>query len=197
MLSHCSSVAARGYCAVALAGALCLATVSAADVAPRQVALAFLVRRPAVFTIPKAGNPAHAADNARAGNVLLTAREIEEMKQRLLVEFPRAQILDHDRTGRKRARHERRRKRARGQKPRPRMGSPDSGKVALAGALGADHDQRMAAPVGPALDLRQRRRIAGTTEEVFAREALRMVESEHELPRDWRCEHPHQPDSSP
>ena len=33
----------------------------------RQVALAFLTRRPSVFAIPKAGSAAHAADNAAAG----------------------------------------------------------------------------------------------------------------------------------
>ena len=34
---------------------------------PRQVALRFLVRRPAVFAIPKASSPEHAAENAGAG----------------------------------------------------------------------------------------------------------------------------------
>jgi thiosulfate dehydrogenase len=39
MLSHCNSLWARGYCALALACVLCSAAVSAADVAPRQVPL--------------------------------------------------------------------------------------------------------------------------------------------------------------
>jgi len=41
----------------------------------RQVALRFLVRRPSLFTIPKASNPNHAADNANAGALRLTEAE--------------------------------------------------------------------------------------------------------------------------
>jgi diketogulonate reductase-like aldo/keto reductase len=44
---------------------------------PRQVALSFLVRRPELFTIPKASNPGHTAENARAGDIRLTEGEIE------------------------------------------------------------------------------------------------------------------------
>ncbi len=43
---------------------------------PRQVALAFLTRRPSVFAIPKASSATHAADNAGAGDVTLTDSEI-------------------------------------------------------------------------------------------------------------------------
>ena len=43
---------------------------------PRQVALAFLVREPAVFAIPKASDPRHAAENAAAGDLMLTADDI-------------------------------------------------------------------------------------------------------------------------
>ncbi|HXZ68502.1 MAG TPA: aldo/keto reductase, partial [Alphaproteobacteria bacterium] len=43
---------------------------------PRQVALAFLVRHPAVFAIPKASNPQHAAENAKAGDLILSDEEI-------------------------------------------------------------------------------------------------------------------------
>jgi diketogulonate reductase-like aldo/keto reductase len=50
---------------------------AAHDATPRQVALRFLVRRPSLFTIPKASSPAHAAENAGAGDLKLTAREIE------------------------------------------------------------------------------------------------------------------------
>lgn len=46
---------------------------------PRQVALSFLVRRPELFTIPKASSPEHAAQNARAGDIRLTEAEIEEI----------------------------------------------------------------------------------------------------------------------
>jgi diketogulonate reductase-like aldo/keto reductase len=41
-----------------------------------QVALAFLVRSAPLFTIPKASNPAHAADNAGAGDLRLNAAEM-------------------------------------------------------------------------------------------------------------------------
>jgi diketogulonate reductase-like aldo/keto reductase len=43
---------------------------------PRQVALAFLTRDPLVFAIPKASTPEHAADNAAAGDFVLTKDEI-------------------------------------------------------------------------------------------------------------------------
>ena len=36
---------------------------------PRQVALAFLVRRPSLFTIPKASSPEHVEENAGAGDL--------------------------------------------------------------------------------------------------------------------------------
>lgn len=42
----------------------------------RQVALRFLVRRPASFAIPKASSPGHAADNAGAGALRLTDAEL-------------------------------------------------------------------------------------------------------------------------
>jgi diketogulonate reductase-like aldo/keto reductase len=44
---------------------------------PRQVALRFLVRRPSVFTIPKASNPEHAKENAGAGDLRLSPEELE------------------------------------------------------------------------------------------------------------------------
>ncbi len=43
---------------------------------PRQVALRFLVRRHAVFAIPKAANPEHVAENAGAGDLQLDDAEI-------------------------------------------------------------------------------------------------------------------------
>jgi diketogulonate reductase-like aldo/keto reductase len=43
---------------------------------PRQVALAFLVRHPAVFAIPKASSPQHSAENAGAGDLRLSEEEI-------------------------------------------------------------------------------------------------------------------------
>ena len=46
---------------------------------PRQVALAFLSRRESVFAIPKASSAEHAADNAAAGELGLSAAEIERI----------------------------------------------------------------------------------------------------------------------
>lgn len=54
---------------------------AAHNATPRQVALGFLVRRPSLFAIPKASSPAHAAENAGAGDLTLTAHEIELMDQ--------------------------------------------------------------------------------------------------------------------
>ena len=51
----------------------------------RQVALRFLVRRPSVLTIPKAGRPPHAAENAEAGRLLLTDADLA----RIDAAFPR------------------------------------------------------------------------------------------------------------
>ena len=52
---------------------------------PRQVALSFLTRKPALFAIPKAASAPHAADNAAAGDLVLTAEEIAALDQA----FPR------------------------------------------------------------------------------------------------------------
>ena len=46
---------------------------------PRQVALSFLTRDPAVLAIPKASSQEHAADNAAAGDLVLDDREIAEL----------------------------------------------------------------------------------------------------------------------
>jgi diketogulonate reductase-like aldo/keto reductase len=43
---------------------------------PRQVALRFLVRRPSLFTIPKASRAEHASENAGAGDLPLTPAEL-------------------------------------------------------------------------------------------------------------------------
>lgn len=45
----------------------------------RQIALRFLVRRPSTFTIPKASSPQHAADNAGAGALSLTAADLSQL----------------------------------------------------------------------------------------------------------------------
>jgi diketogulonate reductase-like aldo/keto reductase len=45
----------------------------------RQVALRFLVRRPSLFAIPKASTPEHAAENAGAGDLRLSADDLAQM----------------------------------------------------------------------------------------------------------------------
>jgi diketogulonate reductase-like aldo/keto reductase len=51
------------------------------DATARQVALRFLTRRASVFAIPKASTAAHAADNAGAGALTLSAVEIAMIEQ--------------------------------------------------------------------------------------------------------------------
>ena len=52
---------------------------------PRQVALSFLARAPVVFPIPKASSAEHAAENAAAGELTLSADEISAIDKA----FPR------------------------------------------------------------------------------------------------------------
>lgn len=52
---------------------------------PRQVELAFLTRQEAAFAIPKASQVAHAEENAGAGDLVLTASEIDAIDRA----FPR------------------------------------------------------------------------------------------------------------
>jgi diketogulonate reductase-like aldo/keto reductase len=49
-------------------------------VTARAVALAFLVARSQVFAIPKAASPEHAAENARAGDLKLSAAELARIR---------------------------------------------------------------------------------------------------------------------
>jgi diketogulonate reductase-like aldo/keto reductase len=49
---------------------------AAHNATPRQVALRFLVRRPSLFTIPKASRPEHTAENAGAGDLYLSLAEL-------------------------------------------------------------------------------------------------------------------------
>jgi diketogulonate reductase-like aldo/keto reductase len=55
---------------------------------PRQVALRFLVRYSSLFTIPKASNPEHAAENAVAGELRLTATDMARIDEA----FPRGPL---------------------------------------------------------------------------------------------------------
>ena len=61
------------------AGQVLQAISEARRVTARQVALAFLTRIQAVFAIPKAASAEHAADNAAAGKLTLSASEIESL----------------------------------------------------------------------------------------------------------------------
>jgi diketogulonate reductase-like aldo/keto reductase len=55
------------------------------DATPHQVALSFLARAPSVFPIPKASSAEHAAENAGAGDLVLSAEEISAIDKT----FPR------------------------------------------------------------------------------------------------------------
>jgi diketogulonate reductase-like aldo/keto reductase len=48
---------------------------------PRQVALAFLVRLPGTFAIPKASHPAHVRENAGAAEVKLSRAQIARLEK--------------------------------------------------------------------------------------------------------------------
>jgi diketogulonate reductase-like aldo/keto reductase len=58
---------------------------AARGVTPRQLALAFLTRRPSLFAIPKASDARHVEENARARELVLTPAELLEVEQA----FPR------------------------------------------------------------------------------------------------------------
>lgn len=58
---------------------------------PRQVALAFLTRRPSVFAIPKASSAAHAEQNAKAGSLTLSKDDIDALDRA----FPRGREPSH------------------------------------------------------------------------------------------------------
>jgi diketogulonate reductase-like aldo/keto reductase len=62
-------------------GQVLAAIAEAHGATPRQVALAFLIRRPALFAIPKASTPEHAEENAGAGDLRLTAEEIRQIEE--------------------------------------------------------------------------------------------------------------------
>ena len=74
-----NGVAVVGYTPLARGGFMKPAVVDVArrrGVTPRQVALSFLVRKKALFTIPKASRPAHVRENAAALDFTLTPSEI-------------------------------------------------------------------------------------------------------------------------
>ena len=68
-----------------LGGKVLQTIANAHHASPRQVALAFLTREQPLFAIPKAASADHAADNAAAGTLALTADEISAIDEA----FPR------------------------------------------------------------------------------------------------------------
>jgi diketogulonate reductase-like aldo/keto reductase len=67
------------------AGAVLQAIAEVHRATSRQVALSFLTRRPSLLAIPKAATPDHVAENAAAGDLVLSAKEIADLDQA----FPR------------------------------------------------------------------------------------------------------------
>ena len=59
---------------------------------PRQVALAFLVRHPAVFAIPKAASIAHVEENASAADLSLSADDIGRIEAAFPLGRPRGSL---------------------------------------------------------------------------------------------------------
>jgi diketogulonate reductase-like aldo/keto reductase len=66
-------------------GAVLQAIADAHGVTPRQVALTFLTRAPSVLAIPKASSAVHAAENAAAGDLVLSESELAALDRA----FPR------------------------------------------------------------------------------------------------------------
>ena len=57
------------------------AVAAARQATPRQIALAFLTRRPSVFAIPKTSVVRHVEENAAAAGIVLTADEVRSLDQ--------------------------------------------------------------------------------------------------------------------
>ncbi|MBX3581482.1 MAG: aldo/keto reductase [Rhizobiaceae bacterium] len=75
-----------GFPASSSAGGRVLGDIADAHgVTPRQVVLAFLTRTASVFAIPKAASAGHAADNAAAGDLVLSKEDIRRIDEA----FPR------------------------------------------------------------------------------------------------------------
>lgn len=73
-------------------GGRLLAEIAAAhEATARQVALRFLVRRPSLFTIPKAANPQHTSENAGAGELQLSPAELALLERAF--PLPRSRAL--------------------------------------------------------------------------------------------------------
>ncbi len=55
------------------------ASARARRITPQQVALAWLATQPRVITIPMSANPAHQAENLKAGDLVLTSEEMQQL----------------------------------------------------------------------------------------------------------------------
>jgi diketogulonate reductase-like aldo/keto reductase len=62
-----------------LGGRILSEIAAAHNATPRQVALSFLVRRPSLFTIPKASSLEHTVENAKAGDLKLSKAELAQI----------------------------------------------------------------------------------------------------------------------
>jgi diketogulonate reductase-like aldo/keto reductase len=70
-----------------------LAGIAAAHgVTPRTIALAFLLRRPGTFVIPKTGNAAHVEELARAADVVLGPDEIDTIDEAFPLGVPKSEL---------------------------------------------------------------------------------------------------------
>jgi diketogulonate reductase-like aldo/keto reductase len=84
-----------GFPAPATTGGRALAAVATrhgGGTTVRQVALAFLARKPPLFAIPKAGQPAHAEENAGALHLELTEADLREIDEAFPVEAAASQL---------------------------------------------------------------------------------------------------------
>lgn len=73
-------------------GRVLQAIAAAHHATPRQVALRFLVRRPSLFTIPKASSVEHAGENAGAGSLQLTKGELARISDAFPVGPPSKEL---------------------------------------------------------------------------------------------------------
>jgi diketogulonate reductase-like aldo/keto reductase len=76
------------------AGGRVLAAIAKAHhVTPYQIALAYLVRRAPLFTIPKSANAEHAESNARAGELTLSAEALRQLDEVFPIRSDRLDVI--------------------------------------------------------------------------------------------------------
>ncbi len=62
------------------------------SVSPRQIALAFLIRHPIVFTIPKTSQISHVEEISRAADITLSIENIERLNRTFPLGSPQDRI---------------------------------------------------------------------------------------------------------